>query len=170
MLRRRLHGLVEDKSKPEMVRRCAVVLRELARHKLSGVFLFPMDRLQVPEYYAVIEQPITVLSLLEHLERWSPVGGTGPERVAGEAGADVELVDGFTISVRRMWENCWSYNHEGTEVSLAVVTAVSFLPRGRLAQQLLHGLTVSGLDAKAHTFVGWSTPVCVGERGASFGV
>lgn len=102
-----------------MVRRCAVVLRELARHKLSGVFLFPMDRLQVPEYYAVIEQPITVLSLLEHLERWSPpAGGNAPERAGGEAGAEAELVDDFTISVRRMWENCWSYNHEGTEVSL----------------------------------------------------
>lgn len=120
MLRRRLHGLVEDKSKPEIVRRCAVVLRELARHKLSGVFLFPMDRLQVPEYYEVIEHPITVLSLLEHLERWSPVGGTGAERVGGEAAGEAELLDGFTISVRRMWENCWSYNHEGTEVSLCV--------------------------------------------------
>lgn len=122
-MRRRLHGLVEDTSKPEMVRRCAVVLRELARHKLSGVFLFPMDRLQVPEYYAVIEQPITVLSLLEHLERWSPPvgGGTGGETVGGgEAGGEAELLDGFTISVRRMWENCWSYNHEGTEVSLFV--------------------------------------------------
>ena len=72
---------------------------------------------QVPEYFAVIEKPITVLSLLEDLEGWLPgeVGsGSGLEGI-GDA-RSVELVDGFAISVRRMWENCWSYNHEGTKV------------------------------------------------------
>lgn len=118
MLRRRLHDLVADESKPEAARRCAVVLREIARHKLGGVFLFPMDKLQVPEYYAVIERPITVLSLLETLEGWSPGGGSDGVVGGGEtaAGEGARLVDEFTISVRRMWENCWSYNHEGTKV------------------------------------------------------
>ncbi|CAN0253962.1 unnamed protein product, partial [Hapterophycus canaliculatus] len=108
-----------DETKPEAVRRCAAVLREIARHKLGGVFLFPMDKLQIPEYYAVIERPITVLSLLETLEGWSPGGGGGSGSdggVGGEASEGARLVDEFTISVRRMWENCWSYNHEGTKV------------------------------------------------------
>lgn len=76
--------------------------------------------MQVPKYFAVIEKPITVLSLLEDLESWLADGegaGSGLEGI-GDA-RSVELVDGFAISVRRMWENCWSYNHEGTKVSYA---------------------------------------------------
>lgn len=48
-LHRRLDALVEDAGgvKPEAIRRCAAVLREIARHKLSGFFLFPPDRSQV---------------------------------------------------------------------------------------------------------------------------
>lgn len=58
---------------------------------------------QVPEYFEVIECPITVSSLLETLE-------------AGLAPGEGDLVDTFIVSVRRMWEDCWSFNHEGTKV------------------------------------------------------
>lgn len=58
---------------------------------------------QVPEYFEVIECPITVSSLLETLE-------------AGLAPGEGDLVDSFIVSVRRMWEDCWSFNHEGTKV------------------------------------------------------
>lgn len=72
-------------------------------------------RSQVPEYLAVIERPVTVLSLLEDLEALSGRG-------VGEGGdGDVDVVDRFALSVRRMWENCWSYNHEGTKVRLMLV-------------------------------------------------
>lgn len=136
VLRRRLHGLVEDGGKPEVVRRCAAVLREMARHKLGGFFLFPMDERQFPEYYAVIEEPITVQSLHESLESWSSSssssspsaggGGSGSDEVA--AAQEAELVDSFTLSVRRMWENCWSYNHEGTEVRVFMLLYAGPLP------------------------------------------
>lgn len=59
---------------------------------------------QVPDYFTVIEEPITVLSLLEDLE-------------APLADSDAGVVENFTLSIRRMWENCWSYNHEGTKVT-----------------------------------------------------
>lgn len=47
VLQRRLHALAEDEARADVVRRCAVVLREIARHKHSGFFLFPVDRAQV---------------------------------------------------------------------------------------------------------------------------
>ncbi|CAM9869515.1 unnamed protein product, partial [Laminaria digitata] len=87
---------------------------------------------QVPEYFAVIEQPITVLSLLEDLESWL-AGGAGSGSGSGLEGIgdarSVELVDGFAISVRRMWENCWSYNHEGTKAWLAAMRLSSVFER-----------------------------------------
>ena len=65
------------------------MLREIARHKCGGFFLFPVDRAQVPEYFAVIEHPITVSSLLDDLE-------------ASSAQGDGKVVDDFILSVRRM--------------------------------------------------------------------
>ena len=126
-----MHALVEDESRQEVVRRCAVVLREMARHKLGGVFLFPVDQHQFPEYYAVIEEPITVLSLLETLERWSSGEGEAAAAAAAAGGGEDELVDRFTLSVRRMWENCWSYNHEGTKVPFVIaLSCLVFFCRG----------------------------------------
>lgn len=58
---------------------------------------------QVPEYFEVIECPITVSSLLETLE-------------AGLTPGEGDIVDMFIVSVRRMWEDCWTFNHEGTKV------------------------------------------------------
>lgn len=54
LLHRRLHSLVEDQSgsKPEVVRPCAAVLREIARHKACGFFLFPIDETQVHAFHA----------------------------------------------------------------------------------------------------------------------
>lgn len=47
VLLRRLRALVEDESKPEAVRRCGVVLQEIAMHENGSIFLFPEDREQV---------------------------------------------------------------------------------------------------------------------------
>lgn len=56
----------------------------------------------------MIEHPITVTSLLSELES---AGKNGKGALS-----DKDIVDNFTLSVRRMWENCWCYNHEGTKV------------------------------------------------------
>lgn len=71
----------------------------------DGIGLEP----KVPEYFEVIEHPITVSSLVEDLEAISAIGGA-------EGPGDKEIVDAFALAVRRMWEDCWSYNHEGTKV------------------------------------------------------
>lgn len=90
----------------------------------------------MPDYFTVIEDPITVLSLLEALE-------------AAPVDSDAEVVDSFTLSIRRMWENCWSYNHEGTKVpNIQVCVCVCSFP--------IH----------SHVFLGSSTvytfcPICI---------
>lgn len=55
----RLRALVEDESKSETIRRCGVVLQEIARHENGSIFLFPEDREQVRGRYKLTQ----VLSL-----------------------------------------------------------------------------------------------------------
>lgn len=56
VLRKRLHSMVEDasESRSEVVRRCAAVLREIARHKACGFFLFPIDETLVSALFSFV--------------------------------------------------------------------------------------------------------------------
>ncbi|CAM9797939.1 unnamed protein product, partial [Discosporangium mesarthrocarpum] len=120
----RLESLAQDQSRPEELRRCAAVLRELWRHPDSGFFLLPVQRYESPTYYEVIQEPVTVSLILDSLESGElgreggelDLAGSGSSLRGGRVGVGcVGVVDAFTLAVRRMWENCWCFNHEGTE-------------------------------------------------------
>lgn len=57
---------MEDEGKPEVVRRCAAVLREIARHKSSGFFLFPVDNVQVKGTQKDEQKKYPSLSFFSH--------------------------------------------------------------------------------------------------------
>lgn len=79
--------------------------------RLSSRFPWTSASPKFPEYFAIIEHPVSVLSLLEALENW---GGSGT--VKSGVDQDKEILESFARSVRRMWEDCAAYHHEGSKV------------------------------------------------------
>jgi hypothetical protein len=78
---------------------CRRVLKELMNHQMAWPFLKPVDPMQVPGYYDVIKDAIDL--------------GTIKKRLEGNQYDDIEE---FEHEVHRVWDNCFKFNQEGTDV------------------------------------------------------
>ena len=78
---------------------CRRVLKELMHHHMAWPFLKPVDPMQVPGYYDVIKDAIDL--------------GTIKKRLEGNQYDDIEE---FEHEVHRVWDNCFKFNQEGTDV------------------------------------------------------
>jgi len=79
---------------------CARLLRELMRNEqLARPFLRPVDPVLYPDYYEVVHDPLDFGTVKKRMD-------------AGE----YEDPDEFATEVRRVWNNAFLYNQQGTEV------------------------------------------------------
>lgn len=73
------------------------VLSKLMKHKQSLPFLYPVDSVEVPDYYTVITKPMDFTTIQNQLE-------------AGVYSSAEE----FEEDIRQVFSNCWTYNQAGS--------------------------------------------------------
>ncbi|CAM9442195.1 unnamed protein product, partial [Chrysoparadoxa australica] len=113
-VRRALHAFIEDRSNDSTARRCGAVLRELWRHPLAAFFTLEIDRFEVPEYYEVIKNAVSLSSIFSSLRD-------------GKYGKDPpQIIQCFVADTRLLWVNTWCYYDDSTEAHMAarVLSAV----------------------------------------------